>query len=63
MHNILIMLTDVQIWDLSKKMNIPLVFCDFQKKLSKEKLQYNKSYVINMQDALDKALIDITLII
>jgi hypothetical protein len=47
------MLTDVQIWDLSKKMGVPLVFCNFKSQLT-GKLKYNKSYVINMQDALDK---------
>ena len=41
-------LTDTQIWDLAKRMDIPLVFCDFKDNLATEKLQYNKSYIINM---------------
>lgn len=47
-------LTDVQLWGLAKKMSVPLVFCDFKDKLEDEKLEYNKSYIINMEDAFDE---------
>ena len=47
-------LTDTQIIDLAKKMNIPLVCVDFKDNLAKMKLQYNKSYIINMEDEFDK---------
>lgn len=43
-------LSDKEIWDLAKRMDIPLVFCDFKDNLATEKLQYNKSYIINMED-------------
>jgi hypothetical protein len=48
------MLTDTQIWDLADRMAIPLVFCDFKDKLSKERLQYGKSYIINMENEFDE---------
>jgi len=48
------MLTDIQIWSLAKKMNVPLVFCDFKSKLTKTKLQYNKFYILNMEDEFDE---------
>jgi len=47
-------LDDRQIFELAKRMNVPLVFCDFKDKLSKKKLQFNKSYIINMEDEYDK---------
>ena len=47
------MLSDTQIWDLAEKMDVPLVFCDFKDKLDKKKIQYNKSYIINMEDEYD----------
>ena len=46
-------LTDTQVFDLAKRMNVPLVFCDFKDKL-KGKLQYNKSYIINMENEFDE---------
>lgn len=48
------MLTDTQIWDLAERMKVPLVFCDFKDRLAKKKLQYNKSYIINMENELDE---------
>ena len=48
------MLTNDDIWSLAKKMNVPLVFCDFKDQLKKTKLQYGKSYIINMEDAFSK---------
>jgi hypothetical protein len=48
------MLTDTQIWDLAERMNVPLVFCDFKDRLAKKKLQYNKSYIINMENEFDE---------
>ena len=47
------MLTDSQIWDLADKMAIPLVFCDFKSELKGKKLQYNKAYIINMEEKFD----------
>ena len=47
-------LTDTQIWDLAKRMNVPLVFVGFKDELKKKKLQYNKSYIINMENEFDE---------
>jgi len=47
-------LSDTQIWDLAKKMSIPLVFCDFKDNLAKTKLKYNKFYIINMENEFDE---------
>jgi hypothetical protein len=47
-------LTDTQIWTLAKRMNIPLVFCGFKDELEEEKLQHNKSYIINMENEFDE---------
>jgi hypothetical protein len=47
-------LTDTQVWDLAKRMNVPLVFCDFKDCLNETKLQYNKSYIINMENEFDE---------
>jgi hypothetical protein len=47
-------LTDTQIFTLANKMDIPLVFCGFKDELKSEKLKYNKSYIINMEDEFDK---------
>lgn len=44
------MLTDTQIDDLSKRMNIPLAGCFFKDELP-TKLEYNKVYIINLQDS------------
>jgi hypothetical protein len=43
------MLTDIQIDDLAKKMNIPFGGCYFKNELPK--LDYNKVYIINLQDS------------
>ena len=47
-------LTDTQIFDLAKRMKIPLVFCGFKDELLENKLQYNKSYIINMENEFDE---------
>ena len=47
-------LTDTEIWNLSDKMEVPLVFCGFKDELNEEKLQYNKSYIINMENKFDE---------
>jgi len=47
-------LTDTQIWDLAKRMDVPLVFVGFKDELKDEKLQYNKSYIINMENEFDE---------
>ena len=46
------MLTDTQIHVLCKKMSIPLAEISFKDELN-SKLQYNKAYIINMQDEHD----------
>ena len=46
-------LSNIQIEDLAKKMKVPLVFCDFKSALEDTKLEYNKSYIINMEDEFD----------
>jgi hypothetical protein len=48
------MLTDDQIYDLAKKMDIPLERCCFKSELADKKLKYNKSYIVNMQNELDE---------
>ena len=47
-------LTDIQIWDLAKRMQVPLVFCGFKTELKNKKLQYNKSYIVNLEDEFDE---------
>lgn len=47
-------LTDIQIKDLAKRMKVPLVFVGFKTELEDEKLQYNKSYIVNMEDEFDE---------
>ena len=47
-------LTSDQIETLAKKMKVPLAFCDFKDLLSTQKLQYNKLYIINMEDEYDE---------
>ena len=47
------MLTDRQITELSKKMNFPLAGVFFKDELPK-KIQFNKGYVINLQDSVDE---------
>lgn len=47
------MLTNIQIEDLAKRMDIPLAFVGFKDTLP-TKLYYNKSYVINLDDEFDE---------
>jgi hypothetical protein len=47
-------LTDTQIWALAQKMRIPLVFCDFKDRLKKHKLQYQKVYIVNLENEFDE---------
>jgi hypothetical protein len=47
-------LTDTEIFDLADRMEVPLVFCGFKDELKSKKLQYNKSYIINMEDEFDE---------
>ncbi len=47
------MLSDKDLWSLSKKMNVPLEQVVFKDELKKP-LKYNKSYIINMEDAKSK---------
>jgi hypothetical protein len=46
-------LTNTEIEDLANKMKVPLVFCDFKSALKDTKLEYNKAYIINMEDEFD----------
>jgi hypothetical protein len=46
------MLTDVQIEDLAKRMNVPLEGCFFKDELPTPK--FNKVYIINLQDSEDE---------
>ena len=47
------MLTDIQIRDLAGRMSIPLEYIGFKDKVPR-KLRTNRSYIINMEDALDR---------
>jgi len=47
-------LTNTQVYELAEKMRVPLIFCDFKSKLKNKKLQYNKSYVVNLEDEFDE---------
>jgi hypothetical protein len=47
-------LTDIQIWDLAKRMRVPLVFCGFKTELRTKRLQYNKAYIVNLEDEFDE---------
>jgi hypothetical protein len=47
------MLTDSQLTELSKKMSIPLELICFKDELPR-RLVYNKSYIINLDDAFDE---------
>ena len=44
------MLTDLQVEDLAKKMSVPLAGCFFKNELPSN-LDYNKVYIINLQDS------------
>ena len=46
-------LTDSQIFELAKKMSIPLADCCFKDELESP-LQFNKSYIINIEDSMDE---------
>jgi len=46
-------LTDSQIYELDKKMNIPIGSVCFKDELP-DKLEYNKSYIVNMEDSHDE---------
>jgi hypothetical protein len=46
-------LTDSQIIDLSKRMNIPLAGVFFKDELIAP-LEYNKAYIVNLQDSIDE---------
>ena len=45
-------LTDTQIYELAKRMQIPLAKVLFKDELPK-KLEFNKTYIINLQDSVD----------
>ena len=47
------MLTDIQIKDLAKRMDIPLERVCFKDELLEKPLKYNVSYIINMENELD----------
>jgi len=48
------MLTDIQIKDLAEKLSIPLEAVCFKSNLKHMKLKYNRSYIINLEDEIDK---------
>jgi hypothetical protein len=48
------MLTDIQIKSMSKKMGLPLGGVVFKTELPKMKLEYNKTYIINLEDETDE---------
>jgi PII-like signaling protein len=47
------MLTNVQIEDLARRMQVPLEFCDFKNNLPK-KIKTNRAYIINMMTTMTK---------
>ena len=47
------MLSDTQIYELAKRMNVPLADVCFKDELQ-GKLQYNKGYIVNMENELDE---------
>jgi len=47
-------LTDIQMYDLARRMGVDLCFCSFKDNLEDETLQYNRSYVINLENKLDE---------
>lgn len=48
------MLTDSQIVDLCKKMEIPLARVCFKDELHQKKLEFNKGYMINLDNSVDE---------
>jgi len=48
------MLTDYQIKSMAKKMGIPLAGVVFKTELPKMNLEYNKTYIINLEDETDE---------
>ena len=47
------MLTDTQLEELSRKMDFPLVGVFFKDELPR-KIEYNKGYMINLDDSIDE---------
>ena len=47
------MLTDANLFDLAKRMQIPLNRVCFKDELSEEPIEYNKAYIINLEDEID----------
>jgi hypothetical protein len=47
-------LSNTEVFELAKKMDVPLVFCNFKTKLKEHKLKYNRSYIINLEDEFDE---------
>jgi len=43
-------LSNDQLFNLAKKMNVPLVFADFKDQLKYHKLKHNKFYIVNLED-------------
>jgi len=48
------MLTNIQLEDLCERMDIPLERICFKDQLKDQKLVYNRSYIINMEDAMSE---------
>ena len=47
-------LTNDQLFNLAKKMRVPLVFADFKSDLKNHKLQHNKYYIVNLENEYDE---------
>ena len=48
------MLSNIQLEDLAKKMNIPLERVCFKDELDEELFKFNRSYIVNMEDSIDE---------
>ena len=48
------MLTNTQIEELCGKMDIPLEKCCYKSNLKEMKLKYNRSYIVNLENELNK---------
>ena len=47
-------LSNTEVFELAKKMDVPLVFCNFKTRLKQHKLKYNRSYIINLEDEFNE---------
>ena len=47
-------LSNTECFELAKKMNVNLVFCNFKDKLKAHKLKYNCAYILNLEDEFNE---------